>query len=304
MIVMGIDGGGSNLRVALMDDMLTLLVQRQYGSVNPNVIGRDEAAALICEAMREVIALAGLTAVQVAGVGIGIAGAPANREAAWLRAVVAEVVPSAHIVPSADQEIALVAARGERYGLLILAGTGSNVYGVNREGDSVQVGGWGYLLGDEGSGYWISMEALRAVVRHHDGRGFGTRLTDAILARLNLDTPEHLIPWLYEGSHHREVATLAQLVLEMVDRDSMAKAIIDRAAQELKTQADAALKRLHVTSLPVAFTGGLLEHANPLSLRLCELLELDALPPVKHPQVVGAGLLALQALRGLSIGQS
>lgn len=292
----GIDGGGSNLRVAVVNQDMKILAQCQRGSVNPSSVGRETSAALIQDAMREAIQHVSLTPSQITAVGIGVAGAPANREAAWLREIVAAVTPDANIVPSADQEIALVAARGERYGLLILAGTGSNVYGVNRAGESAQVGGWGYLVGDEGSGYWIGMEAIRAFMRHHDGRGYGTRLTDLILTKLELDTPDDLIRWLYATNRTREVAALAELVLQTADLgDSLATSIIERGAQELLVHANAVLNRLKVESLPIAFTGGLLERPNMLSHRLCELLKLDALPPIKYPQVVGAALLAAVA---------
>lgn len=291
----GIDGGGTNLRVAVLDQSLNVLGQSLRGTANPNAVGRDTAVALIQEAMREAIQSAGVNAEQIAGVGIGVAGAPVDRDEAWLRGIVTSVTPKAHIFPSSDHEIALVAALGERYGLLILSGTGSNVYAVNREGQSAQVGGWGYLLGDEGSGYWIGMQALKAMVHHADGSGHGTRLTDEILTRLGLDHPKNLIAWIYQSNRHRDIAGLASVVLELASGvgDSIALSIIERAAHELKAQADTALKRLHVQKLPVALTGGLLESPNLLSLRLCELLELPELPTMRHSQVVGAALLAM-----------
>lgn len=292
---MGIDGGGTNLRVAVVNQALGVMAQSLRGTANPNAVGRETAVTLIQDAMREAIQGAGITADQVAGVGIGVAGAPVERDETWLRDIVTPVTPKARIVPSSDHEIALVAALGERYGLLILSGTGSNVYAVNREGQSAQVGGWGYLLGDEGSGYWIGMQALRAVVHHADGSGHGTRLTDEILTKLGLDHPKDLIAWIYQNNRHRDIAGLASVVLELAAGvgDSIALSIIERAAQELKAQADTALKRLHVQKLPVALTGGLLESANMLSLRLCELLELPELPTMRHSQVVGAALLAM-----------
>ena len=75
------------------------------------------------------------------------------------------MLPAAQIALSSDVEIALVGALGQRLGIVVLAGTGSAAYGVNRAGDALLVGGWGYLLGDEGSGYWIGAEALRLLAR-------------------------------------------------------------------------------------------------------------------------------------------
>lgn len=291
----GIDGGGTNLRVAVVDQNLAVIAQSLRGTANPNAIGRDTAVQLMQDAMREAIQSAGLTPDQITGVGIGVAGAPVERDEAWLRVIVSAVTPTANIVPSSDHEIALVAAHGERYGLLILSGTGSNIYAVNRDGQSAQVGGWGYLLGDEGSGYWMGKEALRALVHHADGSGHGTRLTDEILSKLGLDHPKDLIAWIYGTSRHREIAGLASVVLDLASGvgDSIALSIVERAAHELKAQADTALKRLHVQKLPIALTGGLLENPNILSLRLCELLDLPELPKMRHSQVIGAALLAM-----------
>src|SRR6185295_15071152 len=106
----------------------------------------------------------------LSGAGVGIAGASVIHSEDWLREVFSTIMPGVPFVPSSDLEIALVGALGERRGVLVLAGTGSAGFGINLAGQSLQVGGWGYLLGDEGSSYWIGMQALQMLTRLADGR--------------------------------------------------------------------------------------------------------------------------------------
>src|SRR5690606_10986978 len=144
----------------------------------------------------------------------------------WVRATVGAALPGVPLCTATDVEIALTGAHGERRGILILAGTGSVAYGVNAAGESAQVGGWGYLLGGEGSGHWIGMKALQAVVRAADGRAAPTALTDAVLRTLDLKTPRDLIQWIYTpesaAPRTRAVAQLAPLVLAAADDDAAA----------------------------------------------------------------------------------
>lgn len=296
--VLGIDGGGSTIRVVVMTpDFNTHGSAEAPTSVNPNGVGRDVAARTIQDKMREAIANASLKPEQIAAVGIGIAGAEAGHSAEWLAQVVSAVCPGAKPALSSDHEIALVGAIGERRGVLILAGTGSIAYGVNRAGKSVLVGGWGYLLGDEGSGYWIGMQALRAAVRALEGRDPATTLTDVLLAANDLTTRGEMIHWVYGQARVREIARFAPLVLEQAALgDRVAAEIVEAAAHELALKVRTVLYQLDREALPIAFTGSVLSHPNAVSTRLCELLGLTEHPRSRHSAVVGAALLALHQL--------
>lgn len=299
--VMGIDGGGTHLRVAIFTPDLKAVAESRADTVNPAVIGLETARAMIQGAMRQALESAGLRPEQIIAVGIGIAGAaPCHSASAipWLRDVVKAVLPGALVAPSADYEIALVGALGERLGVLVLAGTGSLAYGVNEAGESALAGAWGYLLDDAGSGYWLGRQALKAVARAADGRGPGTALSDAVLSTLQLPDAYALVPWLYdrETRRTREVAALAPLVLSQAEAgDPVAAEIVARACDELALAARTVVRRLQMKQPPIAFAGGLLTAPNPLSLALCRALDLPRLPLPRHPPVVGAALLALRA---------
>ncbi|MAS38359.1 MAG: hypothetical protein CL610_30460 [Anaerolineaceae bacterium] len=299
MYLMGIDGGGSTVRVMIITPDLTVRAEYIGPAVNPSAIGRDEAARRIQDAMRENIRQGGLAPEQIAGVGVGVAGA-SNRYAwavDWLRTTVHAVTPNANIVPSSDFEIALVGAHGQRLGILLLAGTGSLAYGVNGAGDSALVGGWGYLLGDEGSGYWLGMRALQVAARMADGRGPDTALYAAVMTALKLDDPLELIPWLYQQpARVQDVARLAPLVLDSATQgDKVARSLVDTAAMELTLAVRTIRHRLDLHGHQPMFAGSLLSTANPLSEQVCQLLDMPSLPTPRYTPVMGGALLARAA---------
>jgi N-acetylglucosamine kinase-like BadF-type ATPase len=287
---MGIDGGGSHVRVVITTPDLTVVSSAQGGSANPNSAGRDAAALAVQETVWTALADARLRVGEIAAVGIGIAGTVTARD--WVRETVAAALPTAALAIATDFEIALIGSRGERLGVLILAGTGSVAFGINEAGESAQVGGWGYLLGDEGSGYMLGLKALQAVVRAADGRDQATSLTDAVLASLQLKNPQELIQWVYAPNRTRDIARLAPLVLDAVD-DPVAKRIVSENLDELKLAAETVVRRLKIKSPAFAFAGGLLTELNPLSRGLCAALGLPSIPVPKYSPVIGAALLVL-----------
>jgi glucosamine kinase len=289
---MGVDGGGSSLRVTIVDDSLHPLGEAHAETANPKVIGEHAAAERIHMAILAAISNAQLQPADIAGVGIGIAGADTVHSEVWLREVVSEVLPQARLVPSADYEIALVGALGERRGILVLAGTGSLAYGVNAHGESMLVGGWGYLLGDEGGGYWLGLEALRALIADVEGRGEPTLLHNLLLDHLNLVHPRDLVKWMYATQRTRDVAALAPLVLRAAESgDAVALSLVNRGADALLSFTHTVMRRLKTDNPQIAFAGGLLENTNPLSRALCMRLGLNTLPVAQYPAAVGAALL-------------
>lgn len=289
---MGIDGGGSSLRVVIVDDKLTTIASVKAGSANPSSIGREEAARRVQAAIREALAQAG--PVTVAGAGVGIAGASAEHAADWLHTTLGAVLPGTTIHPSADEEIALVGGRGRLDGWVLLAGTGSVAYGQTLDGRSLRVGGWGYLLGDEGSGYWIGAEALRCVTLYGDCRLVSeSDLPQKVMRAIGITRPVDVIGWRYHEAQTHDVAKLAPQVLAWAeDGDSLAQTIIQRAADHLCEQGLHVQAALGLAITDVTYAGGLLTADNRLRQAVTVGLGLDAPPPVLHEPVIGAALLA------------
>ena len=118
---------------------------------------------------------------------------------------------------------------------MVVAGTGSIAYGVNADAVAARSGGWGPVLADEGSGYWIGRRALVAVMRHADGRGPRTALTPLVLEHFGLSRPDDLVNEVYEGAERRQlIASLGQLVEQArAGGDAVAAEILRQAANEL-----------------------------------------------------------------------
>ena len=296
-LFMGVDGGGSTLRVAIVNAKLEALAALEAGSVNPSGIGRDEAAKRIKAGIVQALKRAELQHNQITAAGIGIAGAANQHSDAWLRAVLRPILPMTRVVTSSDLEIALVGALAQRHGILLLAGTGSAALGVRPDGRRLQVGGWGYLLGDEGSSFWIGAQLLRHAIRAFDAGGESdmTGWGRACLDALGLAEPRDLIAWVYrsEAAPAAKIASLAPFVLERAEAgDALAIDNLRCAAAHLARLAETMRRRLDYAGAPVAFAGGLLGRDNWLSRDLARRLGLARPPVPLHPPVMGAALLA------------
>ena len=125
---------------------------------------------------------------------LGIAGVDRASDEAVVRSIMRRIGYKARILVVNDALIALQAGVGDAAGIVIVSGTGSIAYGRNDQGEAARAGGWGYVLGDEGSGYWIGRLALRAVVRHADGRGRVTSLTPRLLAHFGVERANRAHP--------------------------------------------------------------------------------------------------------------
>ena len=137
-------------------------------------------------------------AITPAAICLGIAGVDREDEARTVRAIMRRIGYKSRVLVVNDALIGLVAGARDEPGIAINAGTGSIVYGRNADFEAARAGGWGHMIGDEGSGYWIGRESLAAVMRAADGRGPETRLTAEILAHFNVDDESRLPRIVYD----------------------------------------------------------------------------------------------------------
>ena len=296
-LFMGIDGGGSKLRIIIADAALNELSSLTADSVNPSIVGRQLARKRIRRGIVDAVSRAKSQAEEISAVGIGIAGASNLHSEVWLFETLKPILPDSRLVLSSDMEIALVGALAQRHGILLLAGTGSAAFGATPDGRRLQVGGWGYLLGDEGSSFWIGSQLLKHVVQTFDSGSDGgmTTLSRAYVEELGLPGPRALVGWVYRSAAGpvAQIASLAPLVLNRAaDGDGLATDILSRAANHLVDQVATARRRLSFAEAPIAFAGGLLDNDNWLTRELALRLDLPERPAPKHPPVMGAVLLA------------
>ncbi|MCY4019931.1 MAG: hypothetical protein OXG39_11040 [Chloroflexi bacterium] len=300
-LFMGIDGGGTSLRIAIIDGDLQVVRGVKTSASNPNLVGHDQAQGHIRAAIEDCLRQAGVLPHAIHSAGIGIAGASAEHSRDWLIATVEPVLPDSLIVAASDLEIALVGALAKRHGVLLLAGTGSAAFGISPAGRRLQIGGWGYLLGDPGSSYWIGMQVLKQMIDCHDRTGESVEtstndaLFDHVLQALEIPRPRLVVDWLYRSPSPpaTRVADIARIILDLAeDGNWRAINILQGAAIQLVRQTRLLTQRLDYPEAEIAFAGGLLECDNLLSEDVARRLGLAGRPVAKHPPVIGAALLA------------
>ena len=174
MHVLGLDAGGMKTVCLLADGQGTVLASARGPGANLQVQGELEVEKTLHHLMEETL---GSRPFLPDAVCLGIAGVDRPDDAAIMRGIMRRIGYKTRALVVNDALIALVAAVQDGAGIVIVCGTGSICYGRNGRGEAARAGGWGYLLGDEGSGYWIGRRALTAATRHADGRGPATALT-------------------------------------------------------------------------------------------------------------------------------
>ncbi len=239
-------------------------------------------------------------------VGIGMAGARTREDQARLRNAAERIWPRATCVATHDLETALAAADTDpsRPRVLVLSGTGSCCYGRDPGGRAVRVGGWGHLLGDQGSGYDIALQALRSVVEAWDLSGTWGLLGRKVLEFLHFNEPDQLVSWIH-AAPKGSVAAVAPVVFQAAaQRDPIARRAVDRAAEELAAAARACARRLgsrRAGSVEFILAGGILigqpAFARAVSRRIRGAMPSARVGALQASGAVGAARLALEAWR-------
>ena len=258
MVYLGIDGGGTGSRALLADAELNPLAELQGGPLNPYAMSALEVERNLRDLIARTLDGAGLQPAAVRGVGAGVAGVRTAEEGEPVRALLSQLLPDAgRVRVTHDIEIALRGGIPGGEGIVIVAGTGSAAYG-GWGGRAVHVGGWGVVMGDDGSGYWLGTQALRAVAQALDGRGEQTSLQMAVFDRLSLTAPRDLVAWSLTASK-AEIAGLAETVLGQHRLgDRVAGKILDSGAAEIARTAVAAVRQLDAEGVRIVLTGGLM----------------------------------------------
>ncbi|MBI5305235.1 MAG: hypothetical protein HY868_24100 [Chloroflexi bacterium] len=301
--VVGIDAGGTHSRAWLANERGDILGKGEAGPGNPHVGGTDAARREILTAIQRACDDARIEKQTIAAACLGIAGVARPDERAdwttWAREFIAPRIAMCN-----DGEIVIAAGTPENWGVALIAGTGSSAWGKARDGRRARAGGWGWLIGDEGSGFEMARHALRAASQAADGRGEPTRLGDAILAFWNLREPQDLIARVYRsGLKNADIAALASVVVRVADEgDAVAHKLIDDAGASLAIAIGAVARSLQIerVAIPLALTGGLLLDAPGVRERLFASARERGFnfAPVTlvHDPVLGAVRLALELL--------
>jgi N-acetylglucosamine kinase-like BadF-type ATPase len=299
----GIDGGGTKTDGIIIQENGQVLAHQSGGAANMQTVGVERACDEIKSVVEGLAAKAGLNGENDVTLFAGLAGAGRPEDQKALVARLAEVIAAAKISVNSDAIAALYGAFPSGTGIILIAGTGSICYGKDRWDRHYRTGGWGFLLGDEGSGYFLGQQAIIAALKSVDGRGKATVLRQRIETAFSLESIEKIISPLYSGQISRtDVAALAPVVFDAArNGDHAALHIIEKAGHDLGEliaglARQARIERQQVT---VALIGSIFQQREMLIPYMQEAAEkvvagVAFVEPRCSP-VVGAVLLAMRS---------
>jgi N-acetylglucosamine kinase-like BadF-type ATPase len=296
--LVGVDGGASKTTALLADETGKVIGRGMSGPSNYLAIGKELAEAAVELAIRNAFAAAGKAYEPADAICLGLASVDEAEDPAWALHW-AETIPLGRLIGVVDdQEPVLQAGTPSGVGLGLICGTGSVVFGRRKDGGKVISGGWGYALGDEGSGYAIGLDALKAVSQMVDGCLPKTRLHDLVFAHWDLPNGEALFHRLYvEKCASREIAQLAALVAAAESEgDPVAHQILTAAGQELALCFVSAARKMDFDSpFPCGMGGGVITNNRLIYDAL--MADVNAhgikLEPVKFVREPAEGALVL-----------
>ncbi|KLU64215.1 glucosamine kinase GspK [Desulfosporosinus acididurans] len=311
-IRIGVDGGGSKTEVVALDSTGKILCSQLNPSSNYHVVGRTQAVNNIVNGIRDALKEGSLE-----GIGISLAGIDTAED--WnimanglrdellkleeVRGLSFRDIP---IVMENDAFGALMSVRGRFFGNVLAVGTGTVALGVNDEGKVFRIGGWGHLIGDQGSGYDIGRKALAAMVASCDGYGPKSILESIVSNHLQLKQVREIVDWLNQAERtNKDIAALVPIVVEAArNQDAVAEAIFAQAGRDLGLVTRALLRKTQ--GIDLGLVGGIThiwEFIEPTFLLTIyeEFSNLQLLQPSYQPSVGAALLSEISQVRHIEI---
>lgn len=297
--LIGIDGGGSRTRAVLVDSSGNLLAGALGGPANIQFLDKETLKITINSLLSELYASSRSSPRTVKALVAGFAGAGRPSDRKIVGSIFDELDLKDRYKIVTDMEIALYGAFRDEPGIILIAGTGSAAFGRDAAGILQRCGGWGYLVGDEGSGYYIGRTAVRYALQSYDTILPATVLVDIICKTFDLEAIDQIIPKIYSCAVSRiDIANLAPAVLDAAAQgDAVAMMIIEDAGKSLGKLVETLLHRLNLEAKPVnmCLTGSIFNKREILLPHIMKNLREDVrLVDPQFPPVAGAVLLAFK----------
>ena len=262
-LLLGLDGGGTQTRVAVSTLDGTIVGSGEAGACNLAAVAPSEALAAAVTAAEAALTQAGAMRSDIGALCAGVAGVSYVERRRLFHDGLQNAFPNARVIVEPDYAIALTGATSGAPGVIVIAGTGSAAYGENAAGECHKTGAYGYLIDDAGSGYGVGRAALAAALRAADGTGEATSLSRRLLETLGLDSLADIVPGVYGGSLSRvQIASLSRVVTTaaLADDDSVARSLLMRAGGALAHLVHGVTQRLFAETdapFPICTIGGL-----------------------------------------------
>jgi N-acetylmuramic acid 6-phosphate etherase len=292
--ILGVEGGGTKTAWALVETVanasgaeLCILDQGKLPPSNFRLTAPERLRAILAELPS-----------QIDRAGVFLAGCATEEDRRALREICLEIWPNAKVVTGSDRESGLAAALDHADGIVVNAGSGASVTG--RRGDRIErAGGWGHILGDAGGGYFLSIQALRLILREHDLHRVELDFTARILHALSLNNFDELVRWV-QTADKMEIAMLAPVVFETgAAGGTRMMEIIEEGARVLCEYTEAVADRLHLLAPKVVLIGGLFYrdsiYTHAFRRRLKKNLPDARITTAERAPELGAAWLAAEA---------
>ncbi len=278
-VYLAVDAGGTKTECVIADEE-RVLARVTGETVKIMSVGAPEASARLRRLLEEASAHAKVPLYLVTRACMGLAGISSEGVRAWAEETLGQVL-TGELILTGDEEIALEAAFGNQApGVLVIAGTGSHVVGRCANGPRMTAGGWGPMLGDEGSGHWIGLEGIRSGLRAID-RGVPSCLLREINALWGINSTAALVAKA-NGRPRPDFAMLSEAVARCAGQgDALAKSVLDRAGEELASQVSIVLSKMRAAGCDpedvkrIAFTGSVLKRIQAVHLAMSTALQLS-----------------------------
>ncbi len=297
----GLDGGATKTKCVVTDEHLNILAEASAGPSNFIIIGTEKVSKTILDLLKETTSQLNLSVNDLSSVVIGSTGAGRKENALKLETDFKKIASEENykinnFFVESDARIALEGAFSGKPGSILIAGTGSIMFGKDPEGNIHRVGGFGRFIGDEGSGYMIGRLGLIAVAKEMDGRGKKTLITSLLKDKMNIDSTSVLINEVYVNKF--DIPSVTPLVIDAAHKgDEIALEILKKQGDELLLHISAMKKKLQTPQMPVSFIGSLLTKDFIYSKIVKEKIEQQfndvVIKPADFPPEIGAVIMAI-----------
>lgn len=304
--IIGIDGGGTKTHCVLATRDKAPLFECSGGPSNFLMLGTETVSATILDLIKQCTESQKIGFQQIDAVLLGTTGAGRRSDAEILERDFSSFLSKQNLrirnfSVESDARIALEGAFSGREGCILIAGTGSILFGKDNKDRIYRVGGFGRFLGDEGSGYMLGRRGLIAAAKNFDGRGPETLLLNLLSQEFKITSPEDLITRIYRENF--DIASFAPMVVKAAEQgDQQAVKILEEEIDELVLHIKAIKKKIIVATLQVSFIGGLIANDTYYSRRfrqkISETMHDVNVIDAENSPAYGAVLMAAKKLSG------
>lgn len=257
-LLIGIDGGGTKTQGYVIDEKGNVLGKTQTGSLNIHSQNPEKIKEHFSTLINELCKQADSPLNEIDLISVGVAGIGRERDCKSFQEMIFDEEIVSKLYVTTDIKAALVGAHGEEKGIFVLSGTGSIAYGMDGSGNEYRVGGWGHILGDEGSGYDIGRKALASVAKMMDDREQNTTLKEKIFQHFNVKTTEEFVTYVYHPTRTKaDIACVVPIVHECsLYNDPVCHKILVEAVDELVAMTVVLIEKIEKEEIYSVSMGG------------------------------------------------